>query len=97
MWKEPPFVRQIAKRPFCIFNINFKMFLIELNVRCKALAKHLETDDQIRRQRGIALLADARRHAPWQEFRIPPHISDKRIKLFRPMRDHPLFSMDGHL
>ena len=97
MRQKAPTIAKVPERSFSIFNIYFKIFRIEINVRSESFSEHLEADNQIGRQRLLILFADTGRHAPWQEFRIALHVGDKRIKLFRAVRDHPLFSMDCHI
>ena len=66
------------------------------HARGKALAEHLEADDQVGDDETRLALADARADAPRQEFGVALDIGDQREQLLRRVGKHTLFGMGRH-
>ena len=92
---ESPVIIQITKRPFGVSDIDAARW-IEFHPRGKALAKHLEPDDQIGDDEMRLALADARTTAPRQKFRVALNIGDKIEQLLLRVGKHALLGVGRH-
>ena len=66
-------------------------------MRCKPLTEHLKPDNEIGAQLTFILFTNPRGHAPGQKLGVATHIGDKGIELLRPVWDHSLLGVNGHV